>query len=379
MNILKIIYIIVLFFSLSGCNNKDEVVKEQPSYATGYNLYDLGLKVIINDEMKIINSNINLPISNIYGIENTEMFTKDDSENDYKIYGSMSIIYLRYYENEKNLKTIPIKFIQAFKKIDIIDNKKLIGLDKNYYNYKELAKNLIYENENWLVYDISNYISLIDIEEKVKSIDLEFNLKLIKPYKYLEENLRSLICKNVSSDIDYLSETYYIFVKGHSLSEMGLTSKYDDIKFVDPNNLIKYEPFFSQYDTDVTFVNFGEDYDVYGDITIIGANFCDNSIDMNFIPMKYIQGFKKEHFKNEFHVIKLSSVLYSLGELKKSIIYEDEKWIIIDISDYLDIKDVNTKIELLNESNKDYDYSWLMQMYKFINEYIGETIENRKY
>lgn len=172
-------------------------------------------------------------------------------------------------------------------------------------------------------------------------------------------------------------------LQGYALEEINYTIDLDKLnKIADPNNAINYEPFY-----DLIHVEKGlkplrlndVDIDKLGNLTILGYNFADNEIDTTFMPMLYIQGFRKENSNNNEVAFKINDVKYSRAEISQYILYEDAEVVVLDITKLLPIKDFNNEIDRMQaNSSRKYDYKWLTGVYEYLKSYKDIHIQPAK-
>lgn len=78
---------------------------------------------------------------------------------------------------------------------------------------------------------------------------------------------------------------------------------------------------------------------------------------------------------NEQNVVEINSKKYKFAELRENKIFEDERWVIYELSDKLDVADIDEKIHQLSMNGiEGYDYTWLKEMYRYLDLNLKEMI-----
>ncbi len=176
-----------------------------------------------------------------------------------------------------------------------------------------------------------------------------------------------------NEDVDDKTQENIVF--GKSLKQMGLTILINDsAQFTDPNRK-NYKPTFEVVNSDVCISCIKEAGKLKGSMSSIDLYFSDSGIDMNQLAVKYLQGFQKEETMNEQNVVEINSKKYKFAELRENKIFEDERWVIYELSDKLDVADIDEKIHQLSMNGVDgYDYTWLKEMYRYLDLNLKEMI-----
>lgn len=174
---------------------------------------------------------------------------------------------------------------------------------------------------------------------------------------------------------DVSNSTTENIVAGKSLKQMGLTiSINDSAQFTDPNRK-NYKPTFEVVNSDVCISCIKEAEKLKGSMSSIDLYFSDNGIDMNQLAVKYLQGFQKEETMNERSVVEINSKKFKFTELRDHKVFEDERWVVYELSDKLEVADIDEKIAQLSKNGfKGYDYTWLKEMVQYLDLNLKDMI-----
>lgn len=144
-------------------------------------------------------------------------------------------------------------------------------------------------------------------------------------------------------------------------------------EFADPNtiNVLGYGVYHTN-DMEI------DDYNKFGNISILGINYSDNMISVEWMAALFLQSFKKPIEIEIEHFIEVDSKFYSLEELKQSMLFEDDEFIVLDITDLLPIRSFNRSIEMLAERRPSYSYQWMMDIYNYLKSYEDIGILHRR-
>jgi hypothetical protein len=193
--------------------------------------------------------------------------------------------------------------------------------------------------------------------------------------------LKELITRDENHQYDHINNQHDFILNGYHLEEMGLGLKVDTL-FEDPNyknspgTSRNYEAIHSEGLVPIRIND--ETYHLNGNFSIINVNFCDDGRLVIGIPAKYVQGFRRADVEKNEDFVEINSHLYRFDELEKDIIYKDDDWVVYELSHYLDLPDFETKRrELAEPSTFNYDYSWLTEVYIYLDEHLSEMIAKK--
>lgn len=160
-------------------------------------------------------------------------------------------------------------------------------------------------------------------------------------------------------------------LNGYNLEDINLTIELDKLKiFADSNKNNNYTPSYYLYNVKkgLTEWKFNDiDMQKYGNLTVLGYNYSDNTIDMTFIPILYIQGFKKVNNNDKELIFIINENKYTKEQIKEFILYEDTEVIVLDITELIPIEEFSSVINKLQENaDFQYNYKWLIDVYDYL-------------
>jgi len=120
-------------------------------------------------------------------------------ENNFVVNGSFTVLYACYDANLTiDYEVIEVKVIQGFNKDDI-NNNSLIMANDFVYKLDDFSDYLLYETEEFIVYDLTSILFEKNIDDDIKRIEDIFPLN---NYYYLKETV-DYIERNIVNILEY--------------------------------------------------------------------------------------------------------------------------------------------------------------------------------
>lgn len=159
-------------------------------------------------------------------------------------------------------------------------------------------------------------------------------------------------------------------LKGYSLLDLGLSIDLESLKsFKDPNYETGYYVVsYSLFHPNKNFYFSG--LERFENISVLMIDYCEDRISMSYMPALYLQGYKKSVDTGKEQFIEVDSKLYSLAELNQYKLYDDDQFIVLDITDLLPVESFDEKIEMRSEHGmSNYSYDWMNDVYEYLKSY----------
>lgn len=379
-NGIKIFFILFMVTFICGCS----LIQKKDVEVKGYSLEEMGLHIIKDYNIRFKSDKQLYKTVPGFGVaENAHQLNSPIEEN-YPVHGNLSIIYLYYRDHNQEVYTLPIKYVQGFKKAEIFAENHYAMINSKRYSSSDLKNDVLYEDDQWIVYEITNYLDVLKRHKKINWLGQKTNIDyywLTGPLYYLDSHLKELITRDENHQYDHINNQHHFILNGYHLEEMGLGLKVD-VLFEDPNSknspgtLMNYEAIHSEGLVPIRIND--ETYHLNGNFSIINVNFGSDGRSIVGIPAKYVQGFRRADVEKNEDFVEINSHLYRFDELEKDIIYKDDDWVVYELSDYLGLPDFETKRrEFSKNSTFNYDYSWLTEVYIYLDEHLSEMITKK--
>lgn len=160
-----------------------------------------------------------------------------------------------------------------------------------------------------------------------------------------------------------------LILEGNNLEELGLIIDIDKLReFKDPNwsfeIILSWTVLHKGEKNDILTID--GDMSQFGNSSVIGMSFSDNGIDYNFMPMRYLKGFRKPKVLRGKEVIEINSKKYNLNKIADYKIYEDEEIVVLDITDIVSVESFDERLDKIMHPEFKYNYEWIKEAYEYL-------------
>ncbi len=196
-----ITFLISCIILFGGCNkqsNNYQSVKysDNPSaLLEGFSLEEFGFD--IKADVDFVDPNLDYdPYSTYETISGNSDYIMGDFAKD-DLLGSFTYLCVLTVETKLSVTEIPIKYLQAFKIIDLKDTNNLIKVQSNNYTWEDLKKYEIYHDSSVVIFDFTDFIMEGSYDQSLEKYRSDgFNYDFAWPeavYQYFNDHIEKCI------------------------------------------------------------------------------------------------------------------------------------------------------------------------------------------